>query len=47
MHVDMAALVHLTTEKAMPLEPLIQAIEAGVRSQSAAPVDNGEKQVRR
>lgn len=30
MHVDMAALVHLTTEKAMPLEPLIQAIEAGV-----------------
>ena len=30
MHVDMAALVHLTNEKAMPLEPLIQAIEAGV-----------------
>lgn len=30
MHVDMAALVHLTTEKVMPLEPLIQAIEAGV-----------------
>jgi N utilization substance protein A len=30
MHVDMTALVHLTTEKAMPLEPLIQAIEAGV-----------------
>lgn len=30
MHVDMAALVNLTTEKAMPLEPLIQAIEAGV-----------------
>jgi N utilization substance protein A len=30
MHVDMEALVHLTTEKAMPLEPLIQAIEAGV-----------------
>ena len=30
MHVDMAALVHLTPEKAMPLEPLIQAIEAGV-----------------
>ena len=30
MHVDMAALVHLTTEKAMPLEQLIQAIEAGV-----------------
>ena len=30
MHVDMAALVHLTTEKTMPLEPLIQAIEAGV-----------------
>ncbi len=30
MHVDMAALVHLTTEKAMPLDPLIQAIEAGV-----------------
>jgi N utilization substance protein A len=26
----MAALVHLTTEKVMPLEPLIQAIEAGV-----------------
>ena len=32
MHVDMAALVNLTTEKAMPLEPLIQAIEAGVLS---------------
>ena len=30
MHVDMAALVHLANEKAMPLEPLIQAIEAGV-----------------
>jgi N utilization substance protein A len=30
MHVDMAALVHLTNEKAMPLEPLVQAIEAGV-----------------
>lgn len=30
MHVDMAALVHLTTEKVMPLDPLIQAIEAGV-----------------
>jgi N utilization substance protein A len=30
MHVDMAALVHLTNEKAIPLEPLVQAIEAGV-----------------
>ncbi|MFM1909860.1 MAG: hypothetical protein RLZZ545_558 [Actinomycetota bacterium] len=30
MHVDMGALVQLTTAKEMPLEPLIQAIESGV-----------------
>ena len=30
MHVDMAALHVLATEKAMPIEPLIRAIEAGV-----------------
>jgi N utilization substance protein A len=30
MHVDMAALHILATEKAMPIEPLIRAIEAGV-----------------
>ena len=30
MHVDMAALHLLATEKAMPIEPLIRAIEAGV-----------------
>ncbi len=30
MHVDMVALAHLATEKAMPLEPLIKAIEDGV-----------------
>ena len=30
MHVDMSALAHLTSEKGMPLEELIQAIEAGV-----------------
>ena len=30
MHVDMTALVHLTKEKEMSLEQLIQAIEVGV-----------------
>jgi N utilization substance protein A len=30
MHVDMVALAHLATEKVMPLEPLIKAIEDGV-----------------
>ena len=30
MHVEMEALVALTTEKGMSLEQLIQAIEAGV-----------------
>jgi len=30
MHVEMDALIHLTNEKDMPLEQLIQAIEVGV-----------------
>ena len=30
MHVEMEALVHLTNEKGMSLEQLIQAIEVGV-----------------